>query len=371
MYTKNDIIKLAKRYNNAKRSYLLVNPIQAKHCPVSPSVSFAMMDELGAILKLRYPDAGIIIGFAETATAIAARVAESFPGALYLQTTRESFLDDGEYLIFAEEHSHAVEQKIRRAPLEEALKKTNTVILIDDEISTGKTMINIVERIRREIGAAANAKFVCASIVNRVSPENIEKMRLAGIECDQLLKIPSEDYESAVADFCVSAPTESCSLPSSNKNIKTHTLPFVRDPRAGVVSKDYYSECYATAESIADTINAEVSGSVLVLGTEECMYPALILGQVLEQRSKSVSVRCHATTRSPIGVLDSEGYPVRNGYAIHSMYEKDRRTYIYNVQKYDTVIILTDAPAASDKGIQDLVNILSLHGCENFILLRR
>ena len=35
-YTAADTLRIAKRYNNPKRSYLLVNPLQAKHIPVSP-----------------------------------------------------------------------------------------------------------------------------------------------------------------------------------------------------------------------------------------------------------------------------------------------------------------------------------------------
>lgn len=35
-YTAAGTLRIAKRYNNPKRSYLLVNPLQAKHIPVSP-----------------------------------------------------------------------------------------------------------------------------------------------------------------------------------------------------------------------------------------------------------------------------------------------------------------------------------------------
>ena len=33
-----DLVKIAKRENNTKRSYLYVNPVQGKHVPVSPSL---------------------------------------------------------------------------------------------------------------------------------------------------------------------------------------------------------------------------------------------------------------------------------------------------------------------------------------------
>ena len=46
-YTAADTLRIAKRYNNPKRSYLLVNPLQAKHIPVSPTAALEMMSALG------------------------------------------------------------------------------------------------------------------------------------------------------------------------------------------------------------------------------------------------------------------------------------------------------------------------------------
>ena len=77
-YNQEDLLKLAKRYQNAKRSYLLVNPLQAKHLAVSPEKALDMMETLGRQLYQKYPEARLIIGFAETATAVAAAAAMQF-----------------------------------------------------------------------------------------------------------------------------------------------------------------------------------------------------------------------------------------------------------------------------------------------------
>lgn len=69
-FTQNDVLVLAKRHHNTKRTYLLVNPLQAKHLPVSPSKSLEMMTCLGKQIAQKYPSAKLVIGFAETATAI-------------------------------------------------------------------------------------------------------------------------------------------------------------------------------------------------------------------------------------------------------------------------------------------------------------
>ena len=34
-YTQQDLLRVARRVNNTKRSYLLVNPLQAKHIPLT------------------------------------------------------------------------------------------------------------------------------------------------------------------------------------------------------------------------------------------------------------------------------------------------------------------------------------------------
>ena len=90
-YTADDVLRVARRHNNEKRSYLLVNPLQGKHMPVSPSLALDMMQALGAKVAKAVPHARLVIGFAETATAIGAVVAKSLADScLYVQTTRET-----------------------------------------------------------------------------------------------------------------------------------------------------------------------------------------------------------------------------------------------------------------------------------------
>ena len=38
MYTECELVRIAKRENNRKRNYLVVNPLQGKHIPVSPGI---------------------------------------------------------------------------------------------------------------------------------------------------------------------------------------------------------------------------------------------------------------------------------------------------------------------------------------------
>lgn len=52
MYTENDLVRIAKRENNRKRNYLVVNPLQGKHIPVSPGKALQVFSELAEALEI-------------------------------------------------------------------------------------------------------------------------------------------------------------------------------------------------------------------------------------------------------------------------------------------------------------------------------
>ncbi len=73
-YTEKDLVKIAKRENNTKRNYLVVDPLQGKHIPVVPSKALDLFAALADTFREKYKDEKLLlVGFAETATAIGAR----------------------------------------------------------------------------------------------------------------------------------------------------------------------------------------------------------------------------------------------------------------------------------------------------------
>ena len=98
------------------------------------------------------------------------------------------------------------------------------------------------------------------------------------------------------------------------------------------------------------------------------MYPALFVGERLEQLGNVV--RCHATTRSPIAVSREEEYPLHKRYELVSLYEESRRTFLYDLEKYDRVWIVTDALNLCEKGVYTLLNALKTCGNEEIRLFR-
>ena len=142
-YKESDLVRIAKRENNPKRGYLVVNPLQGKHIPVSPSRALELFSALADTFTYDYRDERLLlVGFAETATAIGAQAAIC-ANAKYIQTTRET-IPDVEYLFFSEEHSHATEQKLVKDDIDAAADKIDRIIFIEDEVTTGKTILNII-----------------------------------------------------------------------------------------------------------------------------------------------------------------------------------------------------------------------------------
>ena len=362
-YTKETTLRVAKRYRNAKRAYLLVNPLQAKHMPVSPTEALTMMRTLGEGLQQEFPGTRLVLGFAETATALGAAVASRLgPDCAFLTTTREAGEGPG-WVRFLEEHSHAAEQKLWGGDLDALLQKTDTVLFVDDEISTGKTLRNMVAQLTRRWPALGEKTLVAASLLNRVTPEQEEALVDAGITCRCLVRLPQEDHTAQVADWTV---TEAPSAVPQNLSFRQETLPGegLLDPRKTLRIGAYDRSCQAVAEAmLSHTLGpVETLGKTLVLGTEECMYPALILGEKLERLGAEVC--CHATTRSPIGLCDAPGYPIRSGWKLPSFYEEERTTYVYNLKEYDTVIVVSDTKKTDLRAIQALASVLT---CKHLI----
>lgn len=317
-----------------------------------------MMRTLGEGLRQEFPGARLVLGFAETATALGAAVASRLgPDCAFLTTTREAGEGPG-WVRFLEEHSHAAEQKLWGGDLDALLQKTDTVLFVDDEISTGKTLRNMVAQLTRRWPALGEKTLVAASLLNRVTPEQEEALADAGITCRCLVRLPQEDHTAQVADWTV---TEAPPAVPQNLSFRQETLPGegLLDPRKTLRIGAYDSSCQAVAEAMLSHAlgPVETLGKALVLGTEECMYPALILGEKLERLGAEVC--CHATTRSPIGLCDAPGYPIRSGWKLPSFYEEERTTYVYNLREYDTVIVVSDTKKTDLRAIQALASVLT------------
>ncbi len=358
-YEEKEILRLAKRVNNSKRKYLLVNPLQAKHMPVSPSIALQMMVSLGQLVAAKYSEARLVIGFAETATAIGAVVAKTISDECsYIHTTRENVTKAHGYVHFLEEHSHATQQLLVSDDLEELFGETDTVVFVDDEFSTGKTLINMIHQLEAAFPVLSQKRIVAASIINRLSDEHIKRFEDEGIQHVCLLKLPFIDYTSLVDTISVSQADRFARKRKDSEVLATAMHVVVPDPRVGVNISDYFDKCTLLASVVEKQCDLSFK-DVLIIGTEECMLPALLIGNTIEKNKTAKSVSCHATTRSPIGVADASNYPVTNGFQIPSFYDFKRETYIYNLRHYDVVVIVSDTESHYSPALHELSILLN------------
>ena len=365
IYKISDVLRIAKRHNNNKRSYLLINPLQGKHLPISPAAALDMMKTLGNKVASKYPDSKLTIGFAETATAIGAVVAASLAeDCVYIHTTREDFSREYRFIDFLEEHSHAPEQRLYSDKLSDWLQNTSTVIFVDDELSTGKTLRNIIRQLKAEYPILNQRRLVAASIINRLTTENEALLQRDNIDYIYLVKIPANDFDvSGIAATAAQALT-----PTGNGvNIMFRKLDMSLNPRLGVSIGEYIHELDNLSNEACNLLENIDAISILVLGTEECMLPAVIIGKMLEDNGYNFVT--HSTTRSPIGISNQNDYPITEGYQLRSFYDVNRITYIYNLKHYDLILVVSDVASWKPESVQSLLNALNIHGYGKVIFL--
>ena len=362
MYKEKQLVGIAKRENNTKRKYLVVNRLQGKHIPVRPKEAFQMFSELAAQVREAYAgERLLLVGFAETATAIGAALATELD-TLYIQTTRED-VSGAEYLYFSESHSHATEQKLVRNELDGRIEAIDRIVFVEDEVTTGNTILKIVNLLAAEY--QGKTAFAVASLLNGMQEEALEVYRKRKIPVHYLVKTDHSSYTQAAegyrGDGKYFAKDERPALVTELRvNGKM-------DARRCVQAREYRKACGELWTTIEKTDFFVDKKRVLVLGTEEFMYPALYVAERMEEQG--IFVRCHSTTRSPIAVSSEEEYPLHRRYELESLYETGRRTFIYELDKYDAVLILTDARDGG-RGVDTLVNALKSCGNQDVFLVR-
>ncbi|MGW2240500.1 phosphoribosyltransferase domain-containing protein, partial [Streptomyces sp. NPDC001759] len=141
-----ELLGLALR-RNPKRAHLLVSNVLGKHVPQSPSVvygyGFALGRRVRELLGTEEADEAVVLGYAETATGLGHSVADGIGSAPYLHSTRRPVAGVTAAGGFEESHSHATSHLL--LPENPALLAGDgPLVLVDDEFSTGNTVLNTV-----------------------------------------------------------------------------------------------------------------------------------------------------------------------------------------------------------------------------------
>lgn len=345
---------IAKRDGNPLRDYLIVNKNQSKHYPSDPRETASRCAEMGEeLLKLCPSGKCLAVVFSETAVGIGALAAKALGERCFLiSTTREELPDFCECVTFCEAHSHAPLHKLRVRDIN--LAEISHIFIIDDEFTTGNTVKALAEKIIGKLSIPISAHAFTAS---RESVEALEKIGVKAFAKYIYDELPVQKFPEK---FSADEPER---LKAPEKIIKLNSL---YDIRLGVNCKRYFDECEALCGAVLRELQDDISAasSVEIIGTEELCLPPILLGNLLAE--KGVETRVHGVTRSPILPSSAENYPIRTRSVLPSLYDGKRTVYLYNSERCDVTIIMTDAPKISD---EDLKRLCGACGGERVVLV--
>ncbi|MFJ2673765.1 phosphoribosyltransferase [Streptomyces sp. NPDC087525] len=342
-----DLLGLALR-RNPKRAHLLVSNVLGKHVPQRPGVVHGTGVELGERVRgLLGADVhrAVVLGYAETATGLGHSVADGVRHAPYLHSTRRPVPGVPRAGGFEESHSHATSHLLLPED-PELLASDGPLVLVDDEFSTGNTVLNTIralhERYPRgwyvivalvdmrsaadqgrlaefaeEIGARVDLITLASGTV-RLPDGVLEKGRALVAEQEAEALAPSP-VDGAPATGSPEAHA-SAEVPRSPEVRATGVARVALEWPAGVPDggRHGFTPAHRAAlEAALPAMAAETAAGlgdarrVLVLGFEELMYAPLRLAEALE-RSSDAEVRFSTTTRSPVLAVDDPGYAIRS-----------------------------------------------------------
>jgi len=349
----------------------------------------------------------LFLAFAETATALGHSVFSCFDNAHFIHTTREEIPDFKDRLVFEEEHSHATSHRVYPENLD-LLRSDSPIILIDDEISTGKTVLNIIKELNE---VHKRKEYVVLSILDFRSKADIDylnefqntygiKVKFISLvsgefvadpvegfrgwdKVDEFLSDPKsqsdEDIDNAFGNDRHSAnksqvayisldkfftnKIEKSSINGLGECIKTAYI--LESGRFGLDS-DANRKVIEKVARVAEHISKELTDKkILFLGTEEFMYIPLLISSFINK-----DIYYHSTTRSPIYPNISETYPVKNRFVFASPANRAVTNYVYNIPFgfYDEIFVFFER-SFDKEGLDELLEVLKSRGAKEITVL--
>lgn len=383
----NKLFTMAAR-RNPKRAFLFVSKVLGKHLPADPNTCLLAgaalaAQYLEAVYDLRpkdttdiieglkghkeiravggwafLPEETIFIGFAETATALGLSMFNCFSGhAEYLHTTRELIPELNSLIEFEEEHSHATSHRLYSFN-KKILANKKPIVLVDDEVTTGKTALNIIEAIQRKY---PRERYVVASLLDwmtdadRARFNDTEKRFKINIETVSLIRgslkvsnnlpeLPislgltiAQENQTIKIISAASKPTV-CKAASINSKGTTSNVPYLTTTgRFGQINKETLE--HQICEVAKKLSMLRTGDKTLCLGTGEFMYLPMRIAAEL-----GPGVKYQSTTRSPIYANQKPEYPIKSYLQFPCPDDPRIVNYVYNIPPdyYDEVFIFIE-----------------------------
>ncbi|TWT16060.1 phosphoribosyltransferase family protein [Planomicrobium sp. CPCC 101079] len=370
----NSLFSMALRVNK-KRQFLFVSPLLAKHLAVHPALALGTGTLLASLLMedaglpanphtqeivrmietgapdqkmiekaLDYrsilPERTVFIGMAETATGLGHAVFHHFDEAVYLHTTREEITGLTPSFVFEEEHSHATSHKVYAA--EGVLEAAEAIVLIDDEISTGNTLLNLVSALDEQFPGKTYKSLSILDWRNENQQLKLSEMaEERNIRLDVLSLMsgefslihgssPDELELAPLAGTGSIAPVqlEEPGVLRHHSETGQRYVPFTG--RFGLTSAEHQNIGDWAKKAVSSLRTEDTGKRPLVIGVGENMYLPLRFALAL-----SGDPLVQTTTRSPIFASNTDGYPIKEKVKFKLPDANGIDQFLYNLNGLD------------------------------------
>ncbi len=309
--------------NNPKRGFVFVSRVLGKHIGASPGSMRHAQRELARRIDHSDRSPVVFIGMAETAVGLGEGVFAAWRElhgpdrqAMYFSTTRY-FLEGYDRVRFEEAHTHAPDLYLYMPDTQvkrQLFRDATHVVLIDDEISTGNTLGNLVTALQQSMPFLVDVTSVALTDISGGRAQTA--LAQPGIRRAQVTSLLSGSFEFDVQQTFPLPHASASEDPECRRRLI---------PDATVRLGQFHPT--SVPGKLVDRLLPDLADASLVrlIATGEYMFPAQALGSALEKHGLNVLV--HSTTRSPLRLDGTIGSIIETLDA----YEEAVRYYIYNL----------------------------------------
>ena len=393
-YELEDLLGFAQRIN-PKRAFLFVSKVLGRHIPVAPSIMRHVFTDLASLVPDNLPEPILVIGMAETAVGLSAGVHQAlqtrYPNALLLNSTRHAQHNDAKgnshtlLTTFSEDHSHASQHLIYQSAdkaTQVQLLASKTLIMVDDEASTGNTCVNVVTALRNagldQLQQVHLTTLVDWSLNQHQGAADSDNADSEDVVSDQIAKrLPNIKFQRhhllSGAWTWTNAPNpEPIKMPSvdtteAGSHMLGDTGNWGRFPTLDSTNGfDDYLLRFQTAFNVSNMQTQFEKGRfdkeqlpqrILVLGSNEFVWFPFLLAEWLETQTQNSTVNFSALTRSPIAL----GGAITTMLSFSDNYGLGMTNFAYNVEPsdWDLIVLCVETSADSvDDMWKNLNNVL-------------
>ena len=297
-----------------------------------------------------------ILGLAKSATAIGMATADAIKDSYYISTIRETPIKMEPLFDFEESHTLLTNHRVYLKDISK-LQQADRIIIVEDEITTGNTMINLIRKILEHTDAKRINIVTILNFSNKAFQTQLEELENEfniKIDIDEILKgslnyeklndgmlkVINNNFDNICDEITAKDTIENiCEYDKINVELENgKSLEMMQKSGCFGISFKEIKDSEEKAKAIANKINNKYS-KVLVITQGENMYIPSRVAYYINKNAKFKS-----TTQNTILAKNLPNYAINQ---ISSFNANGIKYYLYNKEKiekeYDKVYFIVDS----------------------------